>query len=153
MKKFLTVTVLTLINLIGCSDSLSPTDNPDFSEMQFKITRSSGWGTSWSLMEIYKSGWVRMDGFVGDEWKEDIEISMNSSEMRIFRRLEKDFSLYGRYYKPDPWWTDQVYHNIILVREISDTTGVYDYGNCNLPGSLKKGIESAEGIARRAREN
>ena len=95
----------------------------------------------------------KIDGFVQDEWMEGIEISMNSSEMKIFREMEREFASYNQFYEPDPWWTDQAYHNIILIREIPDTTGVYDYGKCNLPETLKKGIESAEGISKRAREN
>ena len=153
MKIYLYVPLLLSMILAGCSDSLSPTDNPDFSEIQFKINRGSGWESPWSLMEIYKSGWVKIEGFVQDEWKEGIEIEMNSSEMNIFRTMETDFSSYDPYYEPDPSPSDQVYHNIILVREIPDTTGVYAGGGGNLPESLSDGINSMEDIAQRASEN
>ena len=151
MKKFHIATLLTLMILTGCSDSLSPTENPDFSEIQFKVDSWSAWGIRWSRMELYKSGWVKIDVFHRDGSNEGIEINMNSSEMKIFRTMENDFSSYGSYYSPDPWPTDQAYHNIILIREIPDTTGVYAGGGNNLPKSLRNGIKSMEDIELRAR--
>ena len=151
MKKFHLATLLTLIILTGCSDSLSPTETPDFSEIQFKVGSASGWGSRWTQMELYKSGWVKLVVFHQDGSNEGIEINMNSSEMKIFRTMENDFPSYSSYYSPDPYYTDQSYHNIILIREIPDTTGVYDGGGNNLPKSLRNGIKSIEDIELRAR--
>ena len=153
MKIFPYILSILILILSGCSDPLSPTLDPDYSEIQFKITRGSGWGTPWSLMEIYKSGWIKMDRFVQDEWKEGIEISMKSSEMEIFRKMERDFASYNRFYKPEEYYTDQPSHTFILIREVAVTTEVYDYHRSDLPGSLRKGIESVEGIYKRAGDN
>ena len=147
------IILLLMLILAGCSDSLSPTLNPDYSELQFKIRRVSAWGSQVSLMEIYKSGWIKTDEIVQGEIIEGIEISMKSGEMETFRSMEREFHFYSRSYVPNPYYTDQSDHFIILIRDNPDTTRVYDYRSRNLPESLRISIESVEAIVKRVRSN
>lgn len=153
MKFSLYIFLPLILISAGCSDPLSPTINPDYSELQFKITRDSAWGIERSLMEIYKSGWIKTVEIVRGEKIEGIEISMKSGEMETFRRMAREFHFYSRSYVPDPYYTDQSNHIIILIGEDPDTTRVYDYGRRNLPESLRISIESVEAIAKRVRSN
>ena len=153
MKISFYIILLLILISAGCSDSLSPTINPDYSELQFKIRRDSAWGSQQSFMEIYKSGWIKTVEIVRCEIIEGIEIKMKSGEMETFRSMEREFHIYSRSYVPDPYYTDQSNHIIISIGENPDTTRVYDYRGRNLPKSLRISIESVEAIAKRVRSN
>ena len=153
MKFSFYIILLLILIITGCSDSLSPTINPDYSELQFKITRVAVMGSQVSYMEIYRSGWIKTDEIVRGEKIEGIEISMKTGEMETFRSMEREFRFYSRSYVPNLYWTDQSSHIIILIRENPDTTRVYDYNRSDLPESLRISIESVEAIVGRIRSN
>ena len=106
---------------ISCTGSLSPTKEPDFSQLQFYANIGRGWGSGYEL-RVYRSGWAlvrnwpRMEG----EWDDAEEVKMKSSEMEVMRDMERNFHRYRRSYPHI--FVDSQEFTVVLAGTPPDTT-------------------------------